>query len=346
MNEPTVSVIVPVYNVEMYLERCLYSIVNQTYGNLEIILVDDGSKDRSGKMCDLWKKKDSRIRVIHKENEGLGYARNSGIEIATGEYVAYVDSDDYVELNAFQKVVERMNMTDADICYYGCVRVNSKLKHINYGVLPKKLYYDKSETMTYIKDILGPAPDTTDVLFGGVSAWSGVVKKQLLDEYNIRFPSERECLCEDIFYNIQVCMHANAIVIEPSRLYCYCYNGNDSLTTSYRNDRFEAALRMYNELNRLMVFCKNDIEIVHRLYRSLMKNLIVCIKQEVFYKKEIGYKKMYERIQKVCCDEIVQGILNDYPINRMPVKQRLLFNAIKSKHYISIFILTEIRMHC
>ena len=92
-----VSVVLPIYNVEQYLERCVNSVVNQTYTNLEIILVDDGSPDNCPQMCEDWKKRDSRIKVVHKKNAGLGMARNSGIEVATGEYICFFDSDDYVK---------------------------------------------------------------------------------------------------------------------------------------------------------------------------------------------------------------------------------------------------------
>ena len=102
MNEtPLISVIVPVYRVEKYLDRCLQSIAGQTYRNLEIILVDDGSPDSSGAICDAWAAKDSRIRVIHKKNAGAGAARNTGLDVATGEIISMIDSDDYLEVHMY-----------------------------------------------------------------------------------------------------------------------------------------------------------------------------------------------------------------------------------------------------
>ena len=102
-----ISIIVPVYNLEKYLPRCLNSVCNQTYKNLEIILVDDGSTDKSSDICDNWAKKDSRIIVIHKKNGGVSSARNAGIKKATGEYIHFVDGDDWLELNCYEKIVER-----------------------------------------------------------------------------------------------------------------------------------------------------------------------------------------------------------------------------------------------
>ena len=106
MNE-LISVVVPVYNVENYLEKCVSSITNQTYKNLEIILVNDGSKDNSGAICDDLAKNDSRIKVIHKENGGLSDARNTGINVATGEYIGFVDSDDWIERDMYEQLYKR-----------------------------------------------------------------------------------------------------------------------------------------------------------------------------------------------------------------------------------------------
>ena len=105
-----ISVVVPVYNVKQYLDDCMHSIVNQTYENIEIILVDDGSTDGSGELCEEWKGKDSRIRVIHQENGGLSAARNTGIEHAKGSYIAFVDSDDWVSEEYIEKLYEYKNM--------------------------------------------------------------------------------------------------------------------------------------------------------------------------------------------------------------------------------------------
>lgn len=115
MNKEKISIIVPVYKVEKYLEKCIASIVNQTYTELEIILVDDGSPDRCGEICDQWAKKDSRIKVVHKENGGRSDARNAGVEIATGEYIGFVDSDDLLEPDMYQVLFDKLMKYGADI---------------------------------------------------------------------------------------------------------------------------------------------------------------------------------------------------------------------------------------
>lgn len=130
MEQKKISIIVPIYNVERYLDRCIESIVNQTYDNLEVILIDDGATDNSGKICDKWKKKDNRILVIHKKNGGVSKARNEGIKIATGDYIGFIDSDDYIEEDMYEFLVNNLNDKNADISICSVYDVNEKnIKH-------------------------------------------------------------------------------------------------------------------------------------------------------------------------------------------------------------------------
>ncbi|MBR1540013.1 MAG: glycosyltransferase [Clostridia bacterium] len=115
MEEELISIIVPVYKVEKYLDKCINSIVSQTYKNLEVILVDDGSPDSCGKMCDEWTQKDTRIKVIHKENGGLSDARNFGLDCAKGKYIQFVDSDDYIEKDMIEFLYKNLKENNADI---------------------------------------------------------------------------------------------------------------------------------------------------------------------------------------------------------------------------------------
>ena len=119
MRYPRVSIIVPIYNVEKNLDRCMNSLVNQTLKDIEIIMVDDGSPDNCQKMCNEWAKKESRFKVVHKKNGGLGYARNSGLDVSIGEYVAFVDSDDFVKTEMYGQLYDKVEKTKADTIYCG-----------------------------------------------------------------------------------------------------------------------------------------------------------------------------------------------------------------------------------
>ena len=122
MNEDLISIIVPVYNVEKYLHRCVSSILQQTYSKFEVILVDDGSKDASGRICDVFASKDERVRVIHKENGGLSSARNAGLDIANGKYIGFVDSDDYIENDMYEIMYNALIKNNVDIACVGIYR--------------------------------------------------------------------------------------------------------------------------------------------------------------------------------------------------------------------------------
>ena len=137
MMDKLVSIVVPVYNVDKYLDKCVNSIINQKYKNLEIILVDDGSTDESGKKCDLWAEKDNRIRVIHKENGGLSDARNVGIDNSKGYYISFIDSDDFIENDMIEVLLKEIKENNCDISICGYY----------------KTYVDKDEIIDNSKEI-------------------------------------------------------------------------------------------------------------------------------------------------------------------------------------------------
>lgn len=341
MNNHLVSIIIPVYNAEKYLDRCVESLCRQTYNNIQIVLVEDGAKDNSAKLCDAWGQRDSRIKVIHKENAGAGFARNTGIEAADGEYIMFADADDYMLDEAVEKALNRIVETEADICYYGCFDV--KPDGQSRRVPPKKLLYKNEETIEYVKYILGQEPDSSVPIFGGVAPWSGIVRRCLLMEKNIRFPSERECLSEDTYYNIEVCLNAKIIAVEPSCLYCYCQNDYNSLSSSYNPERFDSAKDMYTILKKEVVSIEDD-EMQERLYRMFMQHLIACLKLEVVYKERNGQKTMKNNLKRMVNDDFVQECMHRYPVNRMPIKQRLLFSVIKFRSVYLTYLLVSMRI--
>ena len=141
MNKSLITIIIPVYNVEPYIHRCLDSVINQTYKNLEIILIDDGSTDKSGSICDEYKKKDSRIIVIHQKNQGVSAARNAGLDICKGEYISFIDSDDYVDKKFAEKLINNIQTYKTDIAICGMFLINQDftLKSV-FNVLPEGKY--------------------------------------------------------------------------------------------------------------------------------------------------------------------------------------------------------------
>lgn len=214
MNEK-ISVIVPVYKVEEYLDKCVESIVNQSYKNLEIILVDDGSPDNCPQMCDAWAKRDKRIRVIHKQNGGLSDARNAGLEIATGEFIGFIDSDDYVLPNMYEALYKALKDNDADIsmCSFKQLDIDGKEREKS-----KNIVYTKNEVLdrgAAINKLFDP------VYAAYVIAWNKLYKRQIFE--NIRYPIGR--IHEDEFVAHHILGASKKTVCIEDKLYMYLRRG-------------------------------------------------------------------------------------------------------------------------
>lgn len=334
--EDIVSVIIPVYNTEKYIDRCLESVLNQTYSNIEIILIDDGSKDNSGKLCDSYASIDNRIKVIHKKNQGLGMARNTGIDNCTGKYLMFIDSDDYIELDMIEKLYKSIKKENSDICYCDFNRVQDG-KVISEGHLEHLagLYKGEKINEIIIPNIIGGAPsDKNDDIIG----WS--VCKCLFDTKiarKVKFHSEREMISEDIIFQLDYLHNVNRVSVIPNALYNYCINGN-SLSRTYREDRFEKIKKLYNEqIKRLeSLSCLSLAKI--RADRMLISNIRMELMIDVV---ALEKEKSIDIIRGIIDDELVKKVISEYPINKLPLKQRIFAFLIKHKKYKSIFFLVK-----
>lgn len=231
MEKPLISIIVPVYNVEQYLEKCLRCIINQTYKNIEIILVDDGSSDSSGDICDIWKERDKRIKVIHKENGGLSDARNRGIEEAKGAFLQFIDSDDIVENGMTEYLFELCKENDSQIAICDCVHfyVNENAKYQKGTHIKIFAAEDALCEMMYQKSFL-------------FCAWGKLFKRELFD--SIRFPVGM--LFEDVAIMYKLFSIANTIVYSDAKLYGYLHREN-SITTKKFDKRDCDILRICDD---------------------------------------------------------------------------------------------------
>lgn len=237
MDNCLISIIVPVYNVEKYLDKCLESIVNQTYKNIEIILVDDGSKDNCPAMCDEWAKKDNRIKVIHKENGGLSDARNFGLQSAKGEYVGFIDSDDYIDTTMFEKLLNKTKEEDATMTLCGLtlsyedgtVRkyIETNLKNCNAQNIAT--FYTYSQFWTENKDIY------TDGIMASVCR--ALYKREYIGLH--RF--DKGMYYEDILFNLPLLKKKSKIAIVNENLYFYCQRAG-SIVHSYDEVKYNKRL--------------------------------------------------------------------------------------------------------
>lgn len=223
MVQERISVIVPVYKVEAYLDECVQSLVDQTYQNLEIILVDDGSPDNCPAMCDAWAERDSRIRVIHKENGGLSDARNAGIDSATGDYIAFVDSDDWILPEMYEKLLAALKAEHADISACNIL----------------SCFPDHTRAWGCREYTAGGPERFLELLYADtsfpVAAWNKLYPRQMWEE--IRFPKGK--ICEDAFTTYRLVHSAHRIVQIPDALYCYRIRENSIMTSGFRLQRMD-----------------------------------------------------------------------------------------------------------
>ena len=218
-----ISVIVPIYKVEDYLDACIRSIVAQTYPHLEIILVDDGSPDRCGEMCDAWAAKDSRIKVIHKPNGGLSDARNAGLQIAAGDYIAFVDSDDWIDPQMYEKMLAAMKAEQAEIC--ACRIRSCYPDHCVEWGCPEYRATEPEQTLTMLyNEAVYP-----------VAAWNKLYRRELWE--TLRFPVGK--ICEDAFTTYLLVHKAKRIVQLPEAFYNYRIRPESIMTSRFSIKRMD-----------------------------------------------------------------------------------------------------------
>ncbi|KRL79705.1 glycosyltransferase family 2 protein [Ligilactobacillus equi] len=324
-----ISVIVPVYNVEKYLNRCVQSILSQTYKDLEIILVDDGATDRSGAMCDTYKNDDDRIIVVHKQNEGLGLARNTGLKYATGKYVMFVDSDDYIDSDVVAKLYDDLVSNMADTCIGGFTRVSSSnIKEIHENAYLGNTFEGDSIKKILLPSMFGKSPN--DDKYTEMSVWKVLFTKSIIDSNNIIFPSEREFISEDIIFDIDYYSKAKKIYMSSCNGYNYCDNAG-TLTTRYNPDRFSQQVKLYKELIKrtdkigILVFCKE------RLDNTLISIARYSIKLEVKYRKKNGILHEKKKIKEICENKVLKNVFNEFDNSQLPIGSKLINFFIKNK---------------
>ncbi len=340
--KPAVSIIVPVYNVEKYLRRCVNSLINQTLDNIEIILVDDGSPDSCGEICDELSRKDGRIKVIHKKNQGLGFARNSGIEKATGDFAAFVDSDDYVDPNMFEGLYKQAVSSNSQAVISGGFinKYNNGATVVNRETDEIKFFNSNELNRKLILEMTGSLPSCKKDYVYEMSACKGIYKLKTLNDYNIRFHCEKEFISEDLVFHFDLFRHTDNVVIIPDIYYYYCEN-DISLTKAYNSKRFEQNIKLYNYM--LSQFKSFGFPGESKLYldRFLLARARVAISQIEKHYKFYG-RQAKKEIKKITLYEELNQILLSYPINKLPIKQRIFVKLLKHNFIFFAYFLTKL----
>lgn len=325
---PKVSVIVPCYKVEQYLNRCIYSLIHQTLKDIEIILVDDESPDKVPEMCNQWAQKDSRIRVIHKKNEGLGMACNSGLEISNGEYIAFCDSDDWVESCMYEEMYNAAKEHKADLVFSGLQRIDDNGIITPLSKITQLKVKNKKEDIYQVGlDMIANSPKKRIEREIPMSAKVVLYNKKKILEHHLRFESEREMISEDLLWNLDNIAHADTIVELP-KTYYYYYTNPNSITNSIRKDWYV----MYKILRQELLSRTNKLGFPPDTTLRINRMFIGYVRKKVasLCMSNLSNSEKNKLIENICKDSEFSSVINSYPIKDMPITHQTI--AFLMKH--------------
>lgn len=328
--EPLVSIIIPVYNTSKYLQKCVDSLQKQTYKNLEIILVNDGSTDRSGALCDEYKKQDKRISVIHKTNGGLSSARNAGLRIAKGKYIVFVDSDDWIENETIEYAYANMMKTAADLVIWGYYAdfegENRRVKHVNKHVLNG--ICDSLDYYSFLnQEALG--------LIG--YAWNKLYKKEIIDRIGAQFP-EGISLVEDILFNQGIICGSNRISFCPFIGTHYIQRNEITLGKKYYSDYIKLKLQACAAREKVLSSFNMPSTDIRRLMSS---SYLATIKGEIrnITNQKISYRRKVNECRSFIKSEKAIEILGK--VVPCSLKDSIFYYLIKYKMVVALMLLIE-----
>ena len=307
LNNELISVIVPVYNTEKYLCKCVQSIQQQTYHNLEIILVDDGSTDGSGKLCDELAEQDERIHVIHQKNQGLSSARNSGIEVAKGEYLGFIDSDDYIYCDMYRVLHQILTENNADIAVAG-IRVTRELeffKNIKYTNFHRNDYYGERALLQLFENYTN-----------AVSACNKLYKKKMFQ--NIVYPIGKKH--EDEYITYRLLYVSNKVIFIDEEMYAYVQR-EGSIVHSMNE---KSCLDKIEAYYQIIKFCKEK-----QLIRSYQKAVYRYLDfKKDYYEYCAKHKKEQKKAVKNAITREARSFSREFRFDNKNQVKRIMFDFL------------------
>lgn len=322
-----ISVIVPVYNSETFLPKCLDSIINQTYKNLEIILIDDGSKDNSGKICDEYAKKDDRIVVVHKENAGVSSARNAGVAIATGDYIGFVDSDDWIESHMYQNLINILDNYDVDIarCSYKRDGLNISQSHI---FNESKIIDLRNSREEIICNVINSKMHCYNCLI--------LLKRNIATK--IKY-IEEIALGEDLIWFIELLCNINSLYYSNSQDYHYVFNENSASQSKISKVKnLRDVLTLYEQINKIL-----------NTKKILTDNIRRILATEMFYRLSsdlslcLYFNRDKSLLKDITNDSRFYDIVKDVDFKRLSIVNKITYKLVSYKAYDVLYYYLIIR---
>ena len=336
-----VTIIIPVYNTKQYLEECVNSVTGQTYRNLEILLIDDGSTDGSAELCDELARRDSRVRVLHKENGGVASARNSGIDEAIGKYVMFLDSDDWLSKEAIEELVSHADEHETDVIRFNYIREFNERSLIKQNTILEERIYTEDECKTIARQTMGLVgaelanPENMNFL---ASCWTNMYRKSFLVNSGVRFTDIWEIgSFEDGLFNLCVYMKMHSFEYIERAFYHY-RKDNVSETSGYR--------KAYGA--KRLVLAKKLKEIVEQaemwpFFEEAYNNRMVHATIEISFnalRNPAPFSVKYKEIKSVLTHEVFTDAYKKFSLKYLDLKWKIYFFFIKHSMVLPTYVMT------
>lgn len=326
MDQPKISIIVPIYNVEKYIEQCINSILNQSFRDFELILINDGSTDRSGEICDIYAKHDNRIKVFHQVNKGPSATRNLGMSLSKGEYIGFVDADDIVSKDMYKEMYNFAVSNKYEIVACGYKEINYE-KEIEYQFINPLTEYSElvgDNIKVILEDLL-----CKNQILGYASLWNKIYKRDIIIKNNILM-KENIKIAEDLCFNIQVLNKVNKIGAINKVLYQYRRINTNSIINNKKNNlylKFEAREEMLNVFKESKINKNVYLKCLKYENSNTITDYIGLIKEIIFSNKNL-YQK-YKDIKNLLLEKYFINAVKCFDKNYLTFKVLILLYIIK-----------------
>lgn len=325
-----ISIIIPVYKVEPYLRQCLDSVVNQTYKNLEIILVDDGSPDNCGAICDEYAQKDNRITVIHKKNEGLSAARNDALKLVSGDWILFVDSDDWLELELCEKTLREAQSKNTDILIYDLIKEDPITGSKRIHAFPDSFVSEDRSTIAGMQlSALNRYYTPISTAWSQGFPWDKLFSAELVKKNDLHFATNVKAN-EDVIFALHAFQFAERIGYIPDALYHYRMN-QTSIGHKFTPDRVKIDLEIYREMDRIGKKYGLSQDYYQALDARIVENTCLCANRCFFHdSREVGLGEELKYVKEVLKTEPIYTAFDR--VNRRKMGRRSRFITLNRHH--------------
>ena len=333
------SVIVPVYNTSKYLNKCFDSLVSQTFKSFEVIIVNDGSTDNSLDICKAYEQKDNRFRVISTKNQGVSVARNQGMSEASGDYITFLDSDDYLELNTLELISEQIKINNYDIiqCNLSIDYNNTKRKYFN--LQSSFEVENKKEILESIISIKYGATKYGNKYLNCRCIGGKFYNKRLIDKNNLKFPAGIKAF-EDGIFNLYAYHYADKILILKDALYHYIQYNLQSTALYYDNQLYQNEL-ILSEIKRFINTSK--IDLINIYDYSVFELYYVTIDKIIRLQKNVSIRKKLNEIKSIYLIPLYNESINRLDKSKLKLIDKIVYTLTLNNHYLTLYLLFIIK---